>query len=121
MQPRKRKGLVQVKLRIPEELKRRLDREAKKRTDGSLSAEIADRLERSFTWPKIEEATASAVAKELKRTSDATASTLSKEIERLRDESLKAVIERLKAETVDAVVKEVERRGLTPRDRREAS
>ena len=66
MQPSKRKGLIQVKLRIPKELKRKLDREVKKRTDGSLSAEIAERLERSFTWPKIEEATASAVVTELK-------------------------------------------------------
>jgi hypothetical protein len=31
--------LVQVKLRIPEDLKRQLDREAQKRDDGSLSAE----------------------------------------------------------------------------------
>jgi hypothetical protein len=48
MSPRKRKPLVQVKLRIPEDLKRQLDREAQKRDDLSLSAEIADRLTRSF-------------------------------------------------------------------------
>jgi hypothetical protein len=48
MSRRKRKPLVQVKLRIPEDLKRQLDREAKKRDDLSLSAEIADRLRKSF-------------------------------------------------------------------------
>ena len=48
MSPRKRKPLVQVKLRIPEDLKRQLDKEAQKRDDLSLSAEIADRLRRSF-------------------------------------------------------------------------
>ena len=48
MPPRKRKSLVQVKLRIPEDLKKQLDREAQKRDDLSLSAEIADRLRRSF-------------------------------------------------------------------------
>ena len=48
MSPRKRKPLVQVKLRIPEDLKRQLDREAQKRDDLSLSAEIADRLRKSF-------------------------------------------------------------------------
>jgi hypothetical protein len=48
MSPRKRKPLVQVKLRIPEELKKQLDREAQKRDDLSLSAEIADRLTKSF-------------------------------------------------------------------------
>jgi hypothetical protein len=52
MSPRKRKTLVQVKLRIPEELKRQLDREAQKRDDLSLSAEIADRLRRSFEADK---------------------------------------------------------------------
>jgi hypothetical protein len=48
MPPRKRKPLVQVKLRIPEDLKRLVDREAQKRDDRSLSAEIADRLRKSF-------------------------------------------------------------------------
>ena len=48
MPPRKRKSLIQVKLRIPEDLKRQLDQEAKKRDDLSLSAEIADRLRKSF-------------------------------------------------------------------------
>jgi hypothetical protein len=48
MPPRKRKPLVQVKLRIPEDLKKQLDREAQKRDDLSLSAEIADRLRKSF-------------------------------------------------------------------------
>jgi hypothetical protein len=48
MSPRKRKSLVQVKLRIPEDLKRQLDKEAQKRDDLSLSAEIADRLRKSF-------------------------------------------------------------------------
>jgi rRNA-processing protein FCF1 len=48
MPPRKRKSLIQVKLRIPEDLKRQLDREAQKRDDLSLSAEIADRLRKSF-------------------------------------------------------------------------
>jgi hypothetical protein len=52
MPPRKRKTLVQVKLRIPEELKRQLDQEAKKRDDLSLSAEIADRLRKSFETDK---------------------------------------------------------------------
>jgi hypothetical protein len=59
---RERTGLVQVKLRITEDLKRRLDREAKKRADGSLSAEIAERLERSFTAPTAEKSMAKAVA-----------------------------------------------------------
>jgi len=59
---RKRTGLVQVKLRISDDLKRRLDREAKKREDGSLSAEIAERLERSFTVPALENALATAVS-----------------------------------------------------------
>jgi hypothetical protein len=66
MAPRKRTGLVQVKLRIPDELKRRLDREAKQRPDGSLSAEIAERLEQSFTAPVQAKATAAAVVKEMK-------------------------------------------------------
>jgi hypothetical protein len=48
MPPRKRKSLIQVKLRIPEDLKRQLDQEAKKRDDLSLSAEMADRLRKSF-------------------------------------------------------------------------
>ena len=52
MSPRKRKPLVQVKLRIPEDLKRQLDREAKKRDDLSLSGEIADRLRKSFETDK---------------------------------------------------------------------
>lgn len=51
MAPSKRTGVVQVKLRISDDLKRRLDREAKKREDGSLSAEIAKRLEDSFANP----------------------------------------------------------------------
>jgi hypothetical protein len=44
----KRKPLVEVRLRIPEDLKQQLDREAQKRDDRSLSAEIADRLRKSF-------------------------------------------------------------------------
>jgi len=52
MSPRKRKPLVQVKLRIPEDLKRQLDKEAQKRDDLSLSAEIADRLRKSFETDK---------------------------------------------------------------------
>jgi hypothetical protein len=52
MPPRKRKPLVQVKLRIPEDLKRQLDKEAQKRDDLSLSAEIADRLRKSFETDK---------------------------------------------------------------------
>jgi hypothetical protein len=63
MAPRKR--LVQVKLRITDDLKRQLDREAKKRVDGSLSAEIAERLERSFTAPALGEAVATAVLEKL--------------------------------------------------------
>jgi hypothetical protein len=63
---RKRTGLIQVKLRITEDLKRRLDKEAKKREDGSLSAEIAERLERSFTAPTLQKALATAVVEELK-------------------------------------------------------
>jgi hypothetical protein len=66
MAPRKRTGLVQVKLRITDDLKRRLDRVAKKRGDGSLSAEIAERLERSFNAPALEEAVATAVVRRLK-------------------------------------------------------
>jgi hypothetical protein len=64
MAPRKR-GLVQVKLRITDDLKRRLDKEASKRVDGSLSAEIAERLERSFSAPALEKGVATAVANEL--------------------------------------------------------
>jgi hypothetical protein len=52
MPTRKRKSLVQVKLRIPEDLKRQLDREAQKRDDLSLSAEIADRLRKSIEADK---------------------------------------------------------------------
>jgi hypothetical protein len=52
MSPRKRKPLVQVKLRIPEDLKRQLDKEAQKRDDLSLSAEIADRVRKSFETDK---------------------------------------------------------------------
>jgi hypothetical protein len=63
--PRKRTGLVQVKLRITDDLKRRLDREAKKRVDGSLSAEIAERLERSFSVPALKDDLATAVAERL--------------------------------------------------------
>jgi len=55
-----RKRLVQLKLRITDDLKRRLDREAKKRPDGSISAEIAERLEWSFTAPGLEKAVATA-------------------------------------------------------------
>ena len=65
MAPRKRTGLVQVKLRITDDLKRRLDREANKRADGSLSAEIAERLEASFTAPALVEAVATAVVDKL--------------------------------------------------------
>jgi hypothetical protein len=61
----KRTGLVQVKLRITDDLKRRLDREAKKREDGSLSAEIADRLEKSFTAPIMADRLATAVVDKL--------------------------------------------------------
>jgi hypothetical protein len=64
MAPRKR-GLVQVKLRITEDLKRRLDKVASKRVDGSLSAEIAERLERSFSAPALEHAVATAVVEKL--------------------------------------------------------
>ena len=63
---RRKSGLVQVKLRITEDLKRRLDREAKKRLDGSLSAEIAYRLEQSFDAPALKKAVATAVVEELK-------------------------------------------------------
>jgi hypothetical protein len=62
---RKRTGLVQVKLRISGDLKRRLDIEAKKREDGSLSAEIAKRLEQSFTLLALEEAVATSVVNKL--------------------------------------------------------
>ena len=65
MAPPKRTGLVQVKLRITDDLKRRLDKEAKKRADGSLSAEIAERLERSFTAPAMATAVATAVIDKL--------------------------------------------------------
>ena len=67
MAKRKRTGLVQVKLRISDDLKRRLDREASKRPDGSLSAEIAERLERSFTNPALEESIATTVVEKLKK------------------------------------------------------
>ena len=61
MPPRKRKSLVQVKLRIPEDLKRQLDREAQKRDDLSLSAEIADRLKKSFETEEAGRRTALAI------------------------------------------------------------
>jgi len=66
MARRKRTGLVQVKLRITDDLKRRLDREANKRADGSLSAEIAERLEWSFRTPVLEKGVATAVVEVLK-------------------------------------------------------
>jgi len=66
MARQKRTGLVQVKLRITNDLKRRLDREANKRADGSLSAEIAERLEWSFTAPALEKGVATAVVEELR-------------------------------------------------------
>jgi hypothetical protein len=65
MAPRKR-GLVQVKLRITEDLKRRLDKVASKRVDGSLSAEIAERLEQSFNAPALAKGVATTVVEELK-------------------------------------------------------
>jgi hypothetical protein len=65
MARRKRTGLIQVKLRISGDLKRRLDIEARKREDGSLSAEIADRLEQSFKLPAMEETVATAVVNKL--------------------------------------------------------
>jgi len=66
MAPRKRTGLVQVKLRITRDLKRRLDKEANKRPDGSLSAEIAERLNRSFSAPALEQGVATAVVEQLR-------------------------------------------------------
>ena len=65
MAPRKRTGLVQFKLLILDDLKRRLDREATKREDRSLSAEIADRLEQSFKAPLLKEEVATAVVERL--------------------------------------------------------
>jgi hypothetical protein len=65
MAARKRTGLVQVKLRITDDLKRRLDRAAKEREDGSLSAEIAERLEWSFRTPALQDAVATAVVDRL--------------------------------------------------------
>jgi hypothetical protein len=56
---------VQVKLRITDDLKRRLDREAKKRVDGSLSAEIAERLEWSFKTPALAQSLATAVVEKM--------------------------------------------------------
>jgi hypothetical protein len=66
MAPPKRTRLVQVKLRISNDLKRRLDKEAKNREDGSLSAEIAERLERSFTFPSLEQAVTTAIAEQFR-------------------------------------------------------
>ena len=66
MAPRKRTGLVQVKLRITADLKQQLDREASKRPDGSLSAEIAERLDQSFSVPALEKRLVTAVVNELK-------------------------------------------------------
>ena len=57
---------MQVKLRIAPDLKRRLDREASKRLDGSLSAEIAERLEWSFEAPGLRKTVHTAIAEELK-------------------------------------------------------
>ena len=65
MVQRKQTRFVQVKVRMPGHLKRRLEQEAKKRDDGSLSAEIVARLERTFTDPPQVQATATAVANEL--------------------------------------------------------
>jgi hypothetical protein len=50
-QPRKTTDIVQLKLRLREELRRLLEREAKKR-DHSLNTEIVDRLEESFRRPE---------------------------------------------------------------------
>ena len=66
MAKRKRTGLVQVKLRITDDLKRRLDKAASKRPDGSLSAEIAERLDRSFAVPALVEALSTSVVDKLK-------------------------------------------------------
>jgi hypothetical protein len=65
MPSRKRRPLVQVKLRIPEDLKRQLDREAQKRDDLSLSAEIADRLRKSFETEEAARQTALSILKVL--------------------------------------------------------
>ena len=81
MAPRKRTGLVQVKLRISDDLKRRLDRESKKREDGSLSAEIADRLERSFSSPPLEKAVATSVLNGLNGLEKAVATTVLNELQ----------------------------------------
>jgi hypothetical protein len=62
MVQRKQTRFVQVKVRMPGHLKRRLEQEAKKRDDGSLSAEIVARLERTFTDPPQVQATATATA-----------------------------------------------------------
>jgi hypothetical protein len=42
--------IVPIMLRIREDLRKRLEREAKKRPRPSLNAEIADRLEQSFVY-----------------------------------------------------------------------
>ena len=80
MAPRKRTGLVQVKLRISDDLKHRLDREAKKRDDGSLSAEIADRLERSFSSPPLQKALATTVHNEMSALEKAVATSVVNEL-----------------------------------------
>ena len=62
----KRNSLVQVKLRITKNLRSRLQESARIMLDRSISREIAERLERSFSAPELQDAVAEAVVKKLK-------------------------------------------------------
>jgi hypothetical protein len=84
MAPPKQTRLVQVKLRISNDLKRRLDKEARKREDGSLSAEIAERLEQSFTFPSLKEAVTTTVAEQLPSLREAVTSAIADQLHLVR-------------------------------------
>jgi hypothetical protein len=64
MPARKATAIVQLKVRMREDLRRRLEREANRRKD-SINNEIVQRLEQSFLVPDVAEATANAVMERL--------------------------------------------------------
>jgi Arc-like DNA binding domain len=64
MPARKATAIVQLKVRLREDLRRRLEREANRRKD-SINNEIVQRLEQSFLVPDVAEATANAVMEHL--------------------------------------------------------
>jgi predicted HicB family RNase H-like nuclease len=62
---RKPTELRPLMIRIPEALRRKLEKEAA-RNDSSMNAEIIHRLEQSFDQPTLAEATATAVVEKMK-------------------------------------------------------